>query len=162
MQNKTKWSAVWGWRISDYQDNVNSSKIHVTGIPGTKEVRGGEHKKYTNIWRKNNQRNSKYDGNKPRVPRISINLKQKKQKVNHSKANHYQFLVKTTIKRNISKILRKDTCIEEQRTKEHFSLETMQSRSSHHGVAETNTTSNHEAVGLIPDLAQRVKDPALP
>ena len=98
----------------------------------------------------------------PKFPRISINLKQKKQKVNHSKANHYQFLVKTTIKRNISKILRKDTCIEEQRTKEHFSLETMQSRSSHHGVAETNTTSNHEAVGLIPDLAQRVKDPALP
>jgi len=26
----------------------------------------------------------------------------------------------------------------------------------------TNPTRNHEAVGLIPDLAQRLKDPGLP
>ena len=34
-------------------------------------------------------------------------------------------------------------------------------RSSRRGAAETNPTRNHEVVGLIPDLAQWVKDPAL-
>ena len=34
-------------------------------------------------------------------------------------------------------------------------------RSSHRGVAETNPTRNHEAVALIPGLAQWVKDLAL-
>ena len=31
-------------------------------------------------------------------------------------------------------------------------------RSSHCGAAETNLTRNHEVVGLIPGLTQRVKD----
>ena len=35
-------------------------------------------------------------------------------------------------------------------------------RSSHRGSVETNQTRNHEVVGLIPGLAQWVKDLALP
>ena len=35
-------------------------------------------------------------------------------------------------------------------------------RSSHCGAAETNLTGNHEVAGLIPVLAQCVKDLALP
>ena len=34
-------------------------------------------------------------------------------------------------------------------------------RSSYHGAVETNLTRNHEVVGLIPGIAQWVKDPAL-
>ena len=35
-------------------------------------------------------------------------------------------------------------------------------RSARHGAAETNPTGNHETVGSIPGLTQRVKDWALP
>ena len=33
--------------------------------------------------------------------------------------------------------------------------------SSHHGTVETNLTTNHGVVDLIPGLAQWVKDPTL-
>ena len=39
--------------------------------------------------------------------------------------------------------------------------EELTSRSAHRGAVETNPTENHEVVGLIPALAQWVKDPAL-
>ena len=37
-------------------------------------------------------------------------------------------------------------------------LENDKVRSSHCGTVETNPTSNHEILGLIPGLAQSVKD----
>ena len=37
----------------------------------------------------------------------------------------------------------------------------MEIQSSRHGTAEMNLTRNHEVVGSIPGLTQRVKDPAL-
>ena len=40
-------------------------------------------------------------------------------------------------------------------------MEKCDDRSCHCGAAETNPTSNHEIVGLIPGLAQWVKDPVL-
>ena len=40
--------------------------------------------------------------------------------------------------------------------------EKKEKRSSCHGTAETNPTRNHEVVGLIPGLAQWVKDLELP
>ena len=42
------------------------------------------------------------------------------------------------------------------------SLENTQLSSSHHGSAVTNLTSIYDGAGLIPGLAQWVKDPALP
>ena len=41
-------------------------------------------------------------------------------------------------------------------------IKKMTVRSSHHGSVEMNPTRNHEVVGLIPGLAQWVKDPVLP
>ena len=41
-------------------------------------------------------------------------------------------------------------------------IKTCKYGSSHHGAVETNPTKNHEFAGLIPGLAQWVKDPALP
>ena len=38
----------------------------------------------------------------------------------------------------------------------------MHLRSSRHGAVEMNPNRNHEVAGLIPGLAQQVKDPALP
>ena len=42
------------------------------------------------------------------------------------------------------------------------SIEYVGNRSSPRGAAEMNPTSDQEVVGLIPGLAQGVKDPTLP
>ena len=40
-------------------------------------------------------------------------------------------------------------------------IKTKINQSSHPGTVEMNLTRNHEVVGLIPGLAQRIKDPTL-
>ena len=47
-------------------------------------------------------------------------------------------------------------------TLQQLSIRTYRIGSSHHGAEEMNLTRNHEVAGLIPGLAQWVKDPALP
>ena len=48
----------------------------------------------------------------------------------------------------------------EKQIPEHF--KNIKVGSSRHGTAETHLSRNHDVVGLIPGLAQRVKDKALP
>ena len=48
--------------------------------------------------------------------------------------------------------------IQKKKKKKNF----QENRSSHCGAAETNLTRNHEVLGLIPGLAQWVKDLVLP
>ena len=48
------------------------------------------------------------------------------------------------------------------REENEFEKKEIKKKSSHHGAVETNPIRNREVMGLIPGLAQWVKDLALP
>ena len=96
----------------------------------------------------NTNQNLKIDTQKPKRREFKHTIKEKSS--SHNRKNRRRKEQIRTTKTTGRQEIKQQTC------------QKCQWRSSHHGVAETNPTRNHEVSGSIPGLTQWVKDPVVP